>query len=846
VRGGCSESRIVRHFNFLVPGRDKAVNHYRHMNVLAAATALALFATGASAAGRADLHREDMFRVKQNNAAIAASGAADMIHTRHEQALGLDADSRLFLLDRKTTNGVRNYRYQQSFRGLPIFGEHVVVSEDAAGNVRTLFGQKLANLGSEIPAGRVSVSKSRALSIGKSAGLGNSVGFMRTSNEKADLMIYVDDNGRASKAYVVSYFADTTNMGSPKRPTVVVDAFTGRVLKQWDNLQHALVGTGPGGNAKTGQYEWGSGGIYGFLDVTQSGTTCTMNNTNVKTVNLNGGTSGSTAFSYTCPRNTVKTINGAYSPLNDAHFFGGVIQNMYNAWTGTNALSFQLVMRVHYSSSYENAYWDGTQMTFGDGASTFYPLVNADVSGHEVSHGYTEQHSNLTYSGQSGGINEAFSDMGGEATEYFWKGTNDFLVGAEIFKSNGALRYMANPTQDGSSIDNAANYYNGLDVHYSSGVYNKAFYLLANKAGWSTQKAFQVMARANANYWTASTNFNQGACGVETAAGDLGYTVADVTAAFTAVGVSCGSAPPPPPPPAELTKGVPVTGLAAATGAYLNFTLAVPAGATNLSFVMSGGTGDADMYVKFGAAPTDASYDCRPYASGNAETCSFAAPSAGTYYVALKGYSAYSGVSLVGNYTSSGGNTAPTANFTFTTSGLTATFTDTSTDAENNISSRSWNFGDGTTSTATSPSKTYAAAGTYTVTETVTDAGGLSSTKTASVSVTSPSCGGLVLCSGVAVSLPSVAKNAWSSIYTIVVPAGKTSVVFNLSGGTGDADMYVRLGSAPTTSSYNCRPYTSGNTETCTFNAPTAGTYYVGVRAYAAYSGVSLKATISP
>ncbi len=822
------------------------MNQYRNLNVLAAATAMAMFATGASAAGRADLHREDMARVKQSNAAIAASGAVSMAHSRHEQALGLDADSRLFLIDRKTSNGVRNTRYQQTFRGLPIFGEHVVVREDEAGNVRTLFGQKLTGLASEIPAGRVRVSSNSALTIAKSAGLGNRVGFMRTSAEKSNLMIYVDDNGRASKAYVVSFFADTAKTGSPTRPTVIVDANTGRVLKQWENLQHALIGTGPGGNAKTGQYEWGSGGIYGFMDVTQSGTTCTMNNTDVKTVNLNGGTSGSTAFSYTCPRNTVKVINGAYSPLNDAHYFGGVIQNMYTAYTGGKALTFQLVMRVHYSTSYENAYWDGTQMTFGDGATTFHPLVNADVSGHEVSHGYTEQHSNLTYSGQSGGMNEAFSDMGGEATEYYWKGTNDFLVGAEIFKAAGALRYMCNPTQDGASIDNAANYNSGLDVHYSSGVYNKAFCTLAKTAGWNTQKAFQVMARANANYWTASSTFNQGACGVETAATDLGYTKADVTAAFNVVGVSCGALPPPPPPPVVLTNGVAVTGQAAATGAYLTYTLAVPAGATNLTFTSSGGTGDADMYVKFGAAPTDTVYDCRPYTGGNAETCTFAAPSAGTYYVALKGYAAFSGVSLVGSYTGGGSNTAPTANFTFTTSGLTATFTDTSTDAQNNITSRSWNFGDGTTSTVTSPSKTYAAAGTYTVTETVTDAGGLSSTKTASVTVSSTSCGGLVLCSGVGVALPAKAKNGVSSNYTLVVPAGKTSVVFTISGGTGDADMYVRIGAAPTTTTYNCRPYTAGNAETCTFNAPTAGTYYVNVRAYSAYSGVTLKGTISP
>ncbi|MBN8265648.1 MAG: S8 family serine peptidase [Xanthomonadales bacterium] len=188
------------------------------------------------------------------------------------------------------------------------------------------------------------------------------------------------------------------------------------------------------------------------------------------------------------------------------------------------------------------------------------------------------------------------------------------------------------------------------------------------------------------------------------------------------------------------------------------------------------------------------------------------------------------------------GNTAPVANFSFTTSGLTATFTDTSTDAQNNIASRSWNFGDGTTSTATNPTKTYAAAGTYTVTETVTDSGGLSSTKTASVTVSSTSCGGTVLCSGVGVALPSVAKNSWSSTYTMPVLAGHT-VTFTISGGTGDADLYVRAGAAPTTSSYNCRPYLSGNAETCTFTPTANTTYYVRVRAYAAFSGVTLKGT---
>ncbi|WP_343225858.1 M4 family metallopeptidase [Noviluteimonas lactosilytica] len=634
------------------------MNRQHRLAALAAATTLALCAQGAFAAQRVDLQRLDATRVNQQyKAAAARMGVAAQGRDRHAEMLGMDVDSSLRELRTVVDkNGTKHVRYQQTFRGVPVWGEHVVVSEGKDGNVRNLFGRMVDGLASELPARAAKLTAANALALGKSAGLGNRVGFMRTENEKAEQFVYVDDNDRAHLAYVVSYFADTARGGSPTRPFVIIDANSGRILKQWDGLTHALVGTGPGGNTKTGQYEFGSGGLYPFLDVTQSGSTCTMNNATVKTVNLNGSTGTSTtAWAYTCPRNTTKSINGAYSPLNDAHHFGGVIQKMYNAYTGGNALTFQLIMRVHYGSSYENAFWNGSYMSFGDGASTFYPLVNADVSGHEVSHGYTEQHSNLTYSGQSGGMNEAFSDMGGEATEYYWKGSNDFDIGREIFKNpNGALRYMCTPSADGGSIDNASQYTSGLDVHYSSGVYNKAFCTLAKTAGWTTPKAFQVFARANALYWTPSSTFNSGACGVETAATDLGFTKADVTAAFTAVGVSCaggggGGTP------IALTKGVPVTGISATTGNSANYTLVVPAGATNLTFTISGGTGDADMYVRFGSAPTDTTYTCRPYLSGNNETCTIAAPSAGTYYVRLKAYSSFSGVTLVGNYSTGGG-----------------------------------------------------------------------------------------------------------------------------------------------------------------------------------------------
>lgn len=654
--------------------------------------AFALAAMSAQAATRVDLHKQDVAQLNRQYATTTATiGAVRQANIRHAELVGLGADSSLVPLKTVSDNNGRHYyRYQQTFRGVPIFGEQVVVSEDGSGQVRALFGTMVEGLAAELPATKPKLSNTQALGIAKRERLGTRLLAMRTEREDSRQMVYVDDQGRAHMAYVVSFFADSDKGGSPTRPVVIVDANSGRILKQWEGLTYAQIGTGPGGNAKTGQYEWGSGGRYGYLDVTQSGSTCTMNNSEVKSVNLNGSTgSSTTAFSYTCPRNTYKQINGAYAPINDAHYFGSMIQEMYNAYTGSNALTFQLVMRVHYGSQYENAFWNGSTMSFGDGKNTFYPLVSVDVAGHEVSHGYTEQHSGLNYTGQSGGINEAFSDMGGEATEYYWKGSNDFLVGPEIFKGSGALRYMNNPPQDGASIDNAADYTSGLDVHYSSGVYNKAFYLLATKSGWNTKKAFQVFARANALYWTPSTTFDSGACGVETAATDLGYSKPDVTAAFTGVGVSCNGGGGGGGGGGALTKGVPVTNQSATTGNSLNYTLVVPAGASNLTFTTSGGSGDADLYVKFGSAPTDSSYDCRPYKNGNSETCTFASPQAGTYYVRLKAYSSFSGVSLVGDYSTGGGGGGGTQAYT---NGSNYTISDyTTVDSPITVSGRSGN-----------------------------------------------------------------------------------------------------------------------------------------------------------
>lgn len=434
-------------------------------------------------------------------------------------------------------NGNKVVRQQQLYRGVPVYGRSIAVVQDAQGNALRGSGELMqAGSGDFIsvaprltPVAAVTVLKTHAHTV--------LLGDATMQNQQAELFVYPQDAGQTLLVYRVSYFVSDAK--NPTRPTAIINANTGKVIQSWDGLTDASA-NGPGGNTKTGKYLYGTD--YAALNVTKSGSTCSLKNPDVSTYNLYQQTSGTgTLVSFICPTSNTDAINGAFSPANDAHHFGSVVHDMYYGYTGGGPLTFPLVMKVHYGKDYENAFWDGSVMSFGDGADTFYPLVSLDVTGHEISHGYTEQHSGLQYNFQSGGMNEAFSDMAGEASEYFDRGANDFLVGGEIIKDGDALRYMCNPTQDGGSIDNAKNYTPIMDVHYSSGVYNKSFCLLARTKGWDTRKAFQAYALANKVYWTANSTFNSGACGVESAATDLNFSKADVVAAFKGVGVTCSS-----------------------------------------------------------------------------------------------------------------------------------------------------------------------------------------------------------------------------------------------------------------------------------------------------------------
>lgn len=573
----------------------------------------------------------------QNLLQLQGAGANQL-----SSAVGLQARQQIRLADGKVKS-----RYQQHYQGVPVWG-HSVAASELNGQFSDVSGELVMGVANDLPSvqpgldAAQAVQASRAVDRLRAQSREQQTALqaeLSAQTANAKLWIYLDENNTARLVYITNYL--TQHGQQPSRPFSIIDANSGKVLQSWDGINHANA-TGPGGNSKTGQYQYGTD--YGYLDVDAN---CRMSNTNVDTVNLNGATSGGSIFQFSCPNNTFKAINGAYSPLNDAHYFGGVVFNMYKSWFNVNPLNTKLRMRVHYGSNYENAFWDGSQMTFGDGASRFHPLVSLDVSAHEVSHGFTEFNSGLVYSGQSGGINEAFSDMAGEAAEYFMKGSNDWLIGADIFKSTGALRYMDDPTRDGRSIGHASNYTSGMDVHHSSGVFNRAFYTLARKTGWNTRKAFEVFTIANQLYWTSNATFVSAANGVCRATKDKGYNTADVQAAFSLVGVAtsdCGTVTPPGGNSGTLTN------LAASTGNWTRNTITVPAGATRLTVNISGGTGDADLYVNFNTQPTTTVYQCRPYRNGNTESCVINNPQAGTWHVGLRAYSTFNGVTQNWNY----------------------------------------------------------------------------------------------------------------------------------------------------------------------------------------------------
>ena len=286
-----------------------------------------------------------------------------------------------------------------------------------------------------------------------------------------------------------------------------------------------------------------------------------------------------------------------------------------------------------------------------------------------------------------------------------------------------------------------------------------------------------------------------------------------------------------------LLNGTPLTNIDGVSESYRTYRVDVPAGASNLVIKTTGGRGDVELLHKFGAVPTLAAFDCRPKKLGNEEQCALPTPQAGTHYVVLYGIIGYSGVTLSATWQGGVANKPPVANFQVATEGLKASFTDASSDPDGNIAKRVWEFGDGTQSTEANPVKTYAARGTYSVKLTVTDNQGATAEKVGTVTVDIAAPDGLQ--PGKPVTSLTGAKGS-EQFFTMTVPAGARGLSFATSGGTGDADLFVKFGSKPTDSSYDCRSQGISNAERCAISNLQPGTYHVRVKGYQAYSGLSL------
>jgi Zn-dependent metalloprotease len=455
----------------------------------------------------------------------------------------------------KDSTGATHVRLRRSYDGLRVVGGDLVVHRDADGDFTGSSQTLTRDLTlSTTPA----ISKAKALSLLK--------------GKAAELV--VDATAVSPRLAWVVTRTGTQKDGTPSRLDTYVDAKTGDTIRSEQRIQ-TVDGDGQS--------------LYGGtvpLKLTQSGTSFQLKDPtrgNTYTIDVNNKTDSilCTLLGAGCATGTVFTStdthfgNGSTSSREsaavDAQYGTDTTWDYYkttfgrNGIFGTGAGSFN---RVHYGKNYVNAFWDGTKMTYGDGNGTAYgPLTSLDVAGHEMSHGVTENSAALTYSGESGGLNEATSDIFGTMVEFFAANASDpgdYLIGEEFDLANHAgLRRMDNPASDGSSLSCWSTNAKNVDVHYSSGIGNHFFYLLAEGSGAKTIGGVQhssttcngssttgigrtaaaaIWYRALTVYMTSNTNYAGARTATISAANDLfgagSAQATAVAAAWSAVTVS--------------------------------------------------------------------------------------------------------------------------------------------------------------------------------------------------------------------------------------------------------------------------------------------------------------------
>jgi len=315
-----------------------------------------------------------------------------------------------------------------------------------------------------------------------------------------------------------------------------------------------------------GVFEYGTN--HGFLKFEYAtdkngNKTCYLSNESVELFDKQNKIMGEVPFKWNCNKgfhHAGDSVNGGISPSNDALYNITFVVETYEKLFNERFLpeGQKLPVKVHFRTDYPNAFWRKGSITLGDGDDTMHPLTSLDILAHELSHGITEKYSKLIYEGESGGLNESFSDMAGKTLEAIHDGTTEtpnkisWTIGEDVVKgSHPPIRYMDNPEKDGHSISLAKKAktidgQEGIDPHWSSGVFNKAFYLMvtskdANGKYIGLVPVFEIMLLANKTQWQPNTTFDLAAEGVLKAEKELHrakYRTAIINA-FTEVGIKC-------------------------------------------------------------------------------------------------------------------------------------------------------------------------------------------------------------------------------------------------------------------------------------------------------------------
>ncbi len=377
---------------------------------------------------------------------------------------------------------------------------------------------------------------------------------------KGELVLIQKDLKTESNNFVLSWKFDVYAHEPMGRFDVYVDASTGAIIKKENKIC-----TADAAGTSTTVYR----GVRPF-------TTDSVNPTNyrlaesgrglgIHTYDMQRGTSYGASVDFTDSNNVWNNVNPNLDEYaTDAHWGAEMTYDFYASQgrSSIDGAGYPLNLYVHYSTGYLNAYWDGSRMTFGDAYAPYKPLVSLDITGHEIAHGLDQLTAGLTYSYESGALNESFSDIFGVAVEYFAdSATSNWLLGEDIGLT---FRSLSSPNTYGDPDTYlGTNWYTGSGdaggVHTNSGVQNYWYYLLSmggsgtndigsifSVTGLGRDKATDIAWRSMVNYLTPSSQYIDarfyaiqsavdlyGACTPEVASTTNAWYAVGVGAAYT-------------------------------------------------------------------------------------------------------------------------------------------------------------------------------------------------------------------------------------------------------------------------------------------------------------------------